>query len=574
MSTLSLVGRSTRMHRIMRSTIAALAAAACVSTISPVVAQPVNPSDEEITAATQAVGTAESHVSALAVQLSSAESAIAELELRMGQLREAVNKALVDLHDAQAKAEQARQGVSAARANLDATQSEIIDAQAQLDEISRTAYRQGTTPNGVSAISGNGNSEDSLDRQTYLRTTAQTQRAAIDELDRLRTEQANEESKLREARNLAEKREQEATTAQEHAQSAINENSAALAGQQEQMAQLTADRDAAQVQLDVARGNITVLNTQRSDYEEYEAAEAARKVAEEEARAAESSRQAAEEAQKVAEAAEAEAMRQAAEKTAAEERAAAQAKAEQAAAEAEAARQRAQQEAADEQAARDASAAAAAAASAAAAAIIAANTATHATTEDPYTDTEDTSIAAVQNPNLSDTLASVLKDLDVVTLDTDTSVSEKATSIISDASRDTKIETVISRAMGVVGTPYAWGGGDANGPTRGIRDGGVADSYGDYNKVGFDCSGLVLYAFAGAGISLPHYSGYQYQRGTQISPQNIQRGDLIFYGPNAEHHVAIYLGDGQMIEAPNSGSTVRISPVRWSGMSPYAVRMF
>ena len=53
----------------------------------------------------------------------------------------------------------------------------------------------------------------------------------------------------------------------------------------------------------------------------------------------------------------------------------------------------------------------------------------------------------------------------------------------------------------------------------------------------------------------------------------MQRGDLIFYGPGASQHVAIYLGDGQMLEAPSSGSTVQISPVRWSGMTEYAVRL-
>lgn len=53
----------------------------------------------------------------------------------------------------------------------------------------------------------------------------------------------------------------------------------------------------------------------------------------------------------------------------------------------------------------------------------------------------------------------------------------------------------------------------------------------------------------------------------------MQRGDLIFYGPNAEYHVAIYLGNGMMIEAPQSGSVVQKSPVRWEGMSPYVVRL-
>ncbi|QHE69713.1 NLP/P60 family protein [Rhodococcus sp. WAY2] len=135
------------------------------------------------------------------------------------------------------------------------------------------------------------------------------------------------------------------------------------------------------------------------------------------------------------------------------------------------------------------------------------------------------------------------------------------------------IETVIDRGLSQIGVEYAWGGGDENGPTKGIRDGGVADSYGDFNKVGFDCSGLMIYAFAGIGISLPHYTGYQYTAGEQVPSEEMQRGDMIFYGPNASQHVALYLGDNEMLEAPQSGSTVRISPVRWDGMTPYAVRM-
>nr|WP_255549512.1 NlpC/P60 family protein [Corynebacterium sp. TAE3-ERU12] len=143
----------------------------------------------------------------------------------------------------------------------------------------------------------------------------------------------------------------------------------------------------------------------------------------------------------------------------------------------------------------------------------------------------------------------------------------------SASSRAAKIETVISRAKAYLGTPYAWGGGNANGPTRGIRDGGVADAHGDYNKVGFDCSGLTLYAYAGVGISLPHYTGYQYQRGTHYPKSQMQRGDLLFWGPNGHGHVAIYLGDGTMIEAPQSGDVVKISPVRYNSMTPNVVRL-
>ena len=193
---------------------------------------------------------------------------------------------------------------------------------------------------------------------------------------------------------------------------------------------------------------------------------------------------------------------------------------------------------------------------------------------DSASDSASTSTTSTSTSNTADEdeLASDVSGV-LEELDTTDSVTEKASATLGDASRQSKIETVISRAESQIGVPYAWGGGDANGPTKGIRDGGVADSYGDYNKVGFDCSGLVLYAFAGVGISLPHYTGYQYQKGTKVSPSEMERGDLIFYGPSGNTHVAIYLGDGQMIEAPQSGQTVSISPVRQAGMAPYAVRL-
>ena len=125
-------------------------------------------------------------------------------------------------------------------------------------------------------------------------------------------------------------------------------------------------------------------------------------------------------------------------------------------------------------------------------------------------------------------------------------------------------EYVIRRAMSQLGVPYSWGGGTAAGPSRGIDDGA--------NTVGFDCSGLILYAFAGVGIRLPHYSGDQYNMGRKIPAAQMRRGDVIFYGPGGSQHVTLYLGDGQMLEAPYTGSTVKVSPVRTSGMTPYVVR--
>ena len=125
-------------------------------------------------------------------------------------------------------------------------------------------------------------------------------------------------------------------------------------------------------------------------------------------------------------------------------------------------------------------------------------------------------------------------------------------------------EYVINRALSQRGVPYSWGGGTAAGASRGIDSGA--------NTVGFDCSGLILYAFAGVGIKLPHYSGSQYNMGRKIPSSQMRRGDVIFYGPGGSQHVTLYLGNGQMLEAPYTGSVVKVSPVRTSGMTPYVVR--
>jgi cell wall-associated NlpC family hydrolase len=136
-----------------------------------------------------------------------------------------------------------------------------------------------------------------------------------------------------------------------------------------------------------------------------------------------------------------------------------------------------------------------------------------------------------------------------------------------------RVQTVINRALAQLGVIYAWGGGNYNGPTYGVRDGGVADAYGDYRKIGFDCSGLMMYAFAGAGVYLPHYSGYQYNSGRKVPLSQMAPGDMIFWGPGGGTHVALYLGGGMMVEAPHSGAVVRISPVRYGGIMPYVTRV-
>ena len=107
----------------------------------------------------------------------------------------------------------------------------------------------------------------------------------------------------------------------------------------------------------------------------------------------------------------------------------------------------------------------------------------------------------------------------------------------------TNVEThALRAALTQTGKPYLWG---AAGP----------DS--------FDCSGLIVWAYAQEGISLPHYTGSLWNDGQHISRDNLEPGDLIFFDADISH-VGIYLGNGVMVDAPHSGSVVRVEAVWWS----------
>ncbi len=77
----------------------------------------------------------------------------------------------------------------------------------------------------------------------------------------------------------------------------------------------------------------------------------------------------------------------------------------------------------------------------------------------------------------------------------------------------------------------------------------------------YDCSGLVMAAFRAAGVSLPHYSGAQYQMLPHVALDNVQVGDLMFWGSGGSEHVAIYVGDGRILEAGGSAHIVHIGPI-------------
>lgn len=117
-------------------------------------------------------------------------------------------------------------------------------------------------------------------------------------------------------------------------------------------------------------------------------------------------------------------------------------------------------------------------------------------------------------------------------------------------------DVAIAKAYTFIGVDYVWGG----------------ESYS-----GVDCSGLAMLSWAAAGVSLTHSSRAQYWEGTHVSLDSAQPGDLIFWSSDGSagsiYHVAIYLGNDQMIEAPTFGVPVRVTGVRYSGIMPYAVRL-
>ena len=95
------------------------------------------------------------------------------------------------------------------------------------------------------------------------------------------------------------------------------------------------------------------------------------------------------------------------------------------------------------------------------------------------------------------------------------------------------------KACSLIGKPYIWG---AAGPN------------------GYDCSGMTLTAWASVGVTLGHFTGWQWNEGTPVSRANLRPGDLVFYYSDL-HHMGLYVGGGWMVHAPHSGDYVRMAPI-------------
>lgn len=133
-------------------------------------------------------------------------------------------------------------------------------------------------------------------------------------------------------------------------------------------------------------------------------------------------------------------------------------------------------------------------------------------------------------------------------------------------------QNAVRRAQAWAGVPYSWAGGNSSGPTYGVNSGGAGRW--DGRIWGFDCSGLALYSWA-PYKSMAHFAATQYRQAGRFhpGPNELMPGDLVFYSGTGTaggiDHVQIYVGGGQIVQAPQSGY-----PVGAAGLYPGAHAYF
>ena len=138
---------------------------------------------------------------------------------------------------------------------------------------------------------------------------------------------------------------------------------------------------------------------------------------------------------------------------------------------------------------------------------------------------------------------------------------------------------VTAIALAQVGIPYSWGGGNARGASTGTCNGyrGSIRPCPATRTVGFDCSGLTLYAYAQVGITLDHYAAFQWLEGRRIPATDLMPGDLVFFHPKRDGpgHMGMYVGTVRFVHAPRTGDWVKVSSLSdYAGSYMGAVRPF
>jgi len=492
---------------------------------------PPNPSDQEIQASQTHVTQSSAEVGRLSGVVSNTQGKILQLQNAMELKAELAMKARVDLDVARADAADAEQAAKDAQNAATRAGTAIATAKREAARFAAASFRQGSVLGSMSALLDSASMGQLMARQQMIDQVSETQLGVIATLESARASKANMDSKAAAALQAAQAAKGKAVQAKKTADVARADAEKSFTQGQQQLAALQGQLARQQADYQAALNKVADLKGQRAQYDAWVKAQRAEqeRLAQQAALQAEQARQA-QLAQQRAEQQQAEAAALKQQAVTAEQKRQAEILAEKIRKEKErqAAIKRAQ-EAAARKAAAEAAARKAAAEQA------------HQHQDNDSSDSSGRSSSSELQPGYS-----------------------------PPASNLSRGQRVVQAALAWLGTTYAWGGGTPNGPSRGIRDYGVADSFGDYNKIGFDCSGLTLYAWAQVGVYLPHYSAYQFFSGQHVSSSDLQPGDLVFYANNTSdpttiHHVAIYMGDGQMVEAQQSGTYVKISPMRWSG---------
>jgi cell wall-associated NlpC family hydrolase len=444
-------------------------------------------------------------------QLSQAAEAKSALASKVGDLQSEVSNAQTQLQLLAGNAELAEQNyalaagqlqqastaAAAAQAAVVTAQHNVATARVNLREFVQSSYIQPTATSGVGNLLTAPDPNSLLQSGDYIRYVAQGNVDAVAALDRATLAQSNA---VAQAQTLV-VREQSLANAAAQAQATAAQ---ALQAQTTQTATLTASLNSDQTQLATAQQQLATLTGQRATYDAYVIKQAA--IA----------------------------------KALAAKRAAALAEQRRLAA-AEAARQlvlRQQAAAAELLVQQQQQAAAAAAASAA------------------------SSNASGSAPAGSSSGSSSSNSSTVVSVPDPTPLPSAAP---SGSWTLAKGQAAVARALTQVGVQYAWDGGNYNGPTFGVNYPGT-DGWNDSTHFGFDCSGLTMYAWAPQGLFMTHYAATQYSQAGSVHPAagQFEPGDLLFWSTNGTvggiHHVAMYIGNGDVVQAPDSNDVVKITP--------------